>query len=121
MDFKNALRQTSTTERDRLIENEVTDEDWCDYLTEDMQHGGWPDEADVETIKIVDKGGEEIIVNVDVAFSESVSTGCKDVNFSHNGSASFRIRIDRETGLIEVEAVGADVDDDFVVYSGDYY
>jgi hypothetical protein len=79
MDFRRALQANSVNDRDALIEHEIYDEDWCEYLTE-LPNGGWVEEAPVYDIQIDDTDEETIIVTFRVEYNELVQFGCSNID-----------------------------------------
>lgn len=74
--------------QDLCLDGYVSAEDWVDFSNVDLDTNN----------------GSRVTGTVDVSFTESSPTGCRDMPFNQNVSAKLNFRIDVEAAEIEVWA-----------------
>lgn len=109
MDFNKALNADAKSERDELIESEICDGDWYEYVQDHLRHGGRPDDVSVDNTEIDDSAEDSITVKVDISFLELVQSSCQDITHDHKGWAKYRVTISKIDSSYDVESIDASV------------
>ena len=118
MDFEVALENKNIEVRNQLIENEIHENEWDDYLTSYCVHGGYP--TDILILKLeIDEDLKSILVNFSVSFTKSLPTSCKEVVLDYEASAFFSVSINKQNADFEINCDYGEGDGD-ELFSGDY-
>jgi hypothetical protein len=112
MDFSESIALADPEERNSDIEQKVQDEDWSEIVVDQLQSGGWVDNAYVERFEIVNETAQSVFATVTVVFCESIPTGCKEINREQQMTVYYRLEIDKASGGCELTCYNCDESDD---------
>jgi hypothetical protein len=65
-------------------------------------NGGWGDEPEFHEVDVTDFSTDSVNGTIELTFTESYHSGCRDIDWTEGHSAAFDFVFSRETGELEL-------------------